>query len=44
MHHFMHTVIHTYTWLNDRSMSIKLNSAGFETGFQRLNRQQLRDP
>ena len=42
MHHYTHTVIHTYKWSNDRSIRIKLNTAGFETGIQGLNRQQLR--
>ena len=30
MHHYMHTVIHTYKWSNDRSIRIKLNTAEFE--------------
>ena len=31
----------TYKWSNNRSMRIKVNTAGFETGIQGLNRQQL---
>ena len=42
MHHYTHTVIHTYKWSNDRPIRIKLNTAGFETGIQGLNGQQLR--